>query len=337
VPHRRRERSRDSYRDYRDRDRRYGRDRADEYRAPGRDRERDRGRDKDRDHHDGPRRGSRSSASATPGADAKRTKVDDRVARDDKPKRDHDDAVQHREAEKDHKDKEKEDKLARLAKWKAAQLAKKAKAETEAKTTQPDVSTPDVVMTDAASSSPQAAAKPAQEAPVAQPEPQPAQEVEAAKANVQVRLGNFKSLQADKKASAKDANPLSAFAADDAKLNTLGKRNLLQDDDAGTKRKLVKLDDVQDTEAEKMDSTEDVDPLDAFMEHLDTAAPTNGSAPQRGEALFGEDAEPDFLQPVGDDLFSIVAKKKKKDVPVIDHSKVAYEPFRKAFYTEPRE
>ncbi|KAF2276220.1 DEAD-domain-containing protein [Westerdykella ornata] len=86
-----------------------------------------------------------------------------------------------------------------------------------------------------------------------------------------------------------------------------------------------------------MDTAEDeLDPLDAFMQDLNSNAPRTNDAPRRGEAMFGEDAEPD-LDAVGDDLFSLVVKKKKKDIPVVDHSKIAYEPFRKRFYTEPSE
>ncbi|KAG9532764.1 P-loop containing nucleoside triphosphate hydrolase protein, partial [Aureobasidium melanogenum] len=39
-----------------------------------------------------------------------------------------------------------------------------------------------------------------------------------------------------------------------------------------------------------------------------------------------------------DDILAQVAqKKKKKEIPNLDHSKIDYEPFRKAFYTEPLE
>jgi ATP-dependent RNA helicase DDX46/PRP5 len=80
---------------------------------------------------------------------------------------------------------------------------------------------------------------------------------------------------------------------------------------------------------------EDVDPLDAFMADL-TEKPARG-APQ-GQAMFGEDLEPDMNAIKDDDLFALAAaRKKKKEVPVIDHSKVAYEPFRKHFYTAPQE
>lgn len=81
---------------------------------------------------------------------------------------------------------------------------------------------------------------------------------------------------------------------------------------------------------------EDIDPLDAFMAGLSEAQPPP-RAPQ-GEAMFGDDLEPDFTAVENEDLFALaVHKKKKKEVPVVDHSKVEYEPFRKKFYTEPAE
>jgi ATP-dependent RNA helicase DDX46/PRP5 len=100
---------------------------------------------------------------------------------------------------------------------------------------------------------------------------------------------------------------------------------------------------VADEAADKMDvdaaaeaEEDDVDPLDAFMADL-SETHTNGAVPQ-GQALFGDDIEPDMTAVEEEDLFALAAsKKKKKEVPVIDHKKVEYEPFRKNFYTEPAE
>lgn len=81
---------------------------------------------------------------------------------------------------------------------------------------------------------------------------------------------------------------------------------------------------------------DDIDPLDAFMATLHEPH-TNRAAPQ-GQALFGDDIEPDMTAVEDEDLFALAAsKKKKKDVPLVDHAKVEYEPFRKNFYTEPAE
>lgn len=81
---------------------------------------------------------------------------------------------------------------------------------------------------------------------------------------------------------------------------------------------------------------EEVDPLDAFMAELAEPEPT---APiSHGEAMFNDDLEPEQTAVEGEDLLALAAsKKKKKEVPVVDHEKVEYEPFRKNFYTEPAE
>jgi ATP-dependent RNA helicase DDX46/PRP5 len=98
---------------------------------------------------------------------------------------------------------------------------------------------------------------------------------------------------------------------------------------------------VADDPADKMDVDEsagaeadDVDPLDAFMADLSEAPPR--LAP--GQAMFNDDLEPEQTAVEGEDLLALhAARKKKKEVPVINHEKVEYEPFRKDFYTEPTE
>ncbi|KAF2661317.1 P-loop containing nucleoside triphosphate hydrolase protein [Lophiostoma macrostomum CBS 122681] len=81
---------------------------------------------------------------------------------------------------------------------------------------------------------------------------------------------------------------------------------------------------------------EDVDPLDAFMAGL-TDEPSTGLAPQ-GQAIFADEQEP-TQEAAGDaDMLALTtAKKKRKEIKVVDHSKETYPPFRKNFYTEPRE
>ncbi|KAF2264514.1 P-loop containing nucleoside triphosphate hydrolase protein [Lojkania enalia] len=87
-------------------------------------------------------------------------------------------------------------------------------------------------------------------------------------------------------------------------------------------------------ETEAVSEQMEVDPLDAFMAGLQPEQ-ANGSTPQ-GQTMFADDNEPDMDAVENEDLLAFAAsKKKKKDVPVIDHSRVAYEPFRKKFYTEP--
>ncbi|CAG8211740.1 unnamed protein product [Penicillium olsonii] len=103
-----------------------------------------------------------------------------------------------------------------------------------------------------------------------------------------------------------------------------------------------------DSNAMDVDEAEEIDPLDAFMSELAGAPPpkkTVGAsfakrkATQQPEAMFGDDDGVDFT-PVGDeaaeDVLAIAAnKKKKREIPTVDHTKLEYEPFRKQFYTEP--
>tara|TARA_R110002003_G_scaffold106_15_gene8842 strand:+ start:17114 stop:19924 length:2811 start_codon:yes stop_codon:yes gene_type:complete len=95
--------------------------------------------------------------------------------------------------------------------------------------------------------------------------------------------------------------------------------------------------------ADKMDiddnagaEEDDVDPLDAFMADLTEPQPAREAA--HGVAMFNDDLEPEQTAVEGEDLLALhAAKKKKKEVPTINHEKVEYEPFRKDFYTEPAE
>jgi ATP-dependent RNA helicase DDX46/PRP5 len=98
----------------------------------------------------------------------------------------------------------------------------------------------------------------------------------------------------------------------------------------------------------EVDEAEELDPLDAFMSELQGAPPPRKTpvasfakkkASQQPEAMYGDDDGVEFT-PVGDenagDVLAMAAnKKKKREIPVIDHSKTEYEPFRKQFYTEP--
>jgi ATP-dependent RNA helicase DDX46/PRP5 len=91
--------------------------------------------------------------------------------------------------------------------------------------------------------------------------------------------------------------------------------------------------DIDDTAGAEED---DVDPLDAFMADLTEPQPAREAA--HGVAMFNDDLEPEQTAVEGEDLLALhAAKKKKKEVPTINHEKVEYEPFRKDFYTEPAE
>ena len=92
---------------------------------------------------------------------------------------------------------------------------------------------------------------------------------------------------------------------------------------------------------------EEEDPLDAFMTDLTdpVAAPkkpsmmkNSKSQNQQPEALFGDDdVDLKTVAVDPDDFLSITSKKKKKDLPTVNHAKMKYQPFRKSFYHEPLE
>ena len=95
---------------------------------------------------------------------------------------------------------------------------------------------------------------------------------------------------------------------------------------------------------------EEVDALDAFMQDLQPTQTRKSfnlnskpkSRRQEPEALFGDD-EVDITA-VDDEnpdnilsLASATAKKKKKEIPTVNHAKVEYQAFRRNFYSEPIE
>ncbi|KAL8993897.1 MAG: hypothetical protein Q9169_006004 [Polycauliona sp. 2 TL-2023] len=92
---------------------------------------------------------------------------------------------------------------------------------------------------------------------------------------------------------------------------------------------------------------EEEDALDAFMTGLGDpmAAPKkfNGlkifkNKNQQPEAIFGDDeVDLNTVAVDPDDFLAITSKKKKKDLPAVNHAKLNYKPFRKNFYHEPSE
>jgi ATP-dependent RNA helicase DDX46/PRP5 len=99
-----------------------------------------------------------------------------------------------------------------------------------------------------------------------------------------------------------------------------------------------------------MDVDEDVDPLDAFMANLEHTGSTDsvGSKPARQtqkskngfepEAYFSDDDygyEAENADPSS--ILAMAAKKKKKDIPTVDYSKIELNPIRKNFWVEPQE
>lgn len=100
-----------------------------------------------------------------------------------------------------------------------------------------------------------------------------------------------------------------------------------------------------------MDVDDDVDPLDAFMAGLEQTAPVpkrNASkagqpvdGPKKAfepEAYYSDDNfgfETDKVDPSS--ILAMAAKKKKKDIPTIDYSKIELNTIRKNFWVEPHE
>jgi len=90
---------------------------------------------------------------------------------------------------------------------------------------------------------------------------------------------------------------------------------------------------------------DEADPLDAFMSGL-RATPSKASAlndvkslksrQQEPQAIFGDDdAGLTAIDADPDDILAMANRKKKKDIPTINHAKIQYEPFRRNFYSEP--
>jgi ATP-dependent RNA helicase DDX46/PRP5 len=115
-----------------------------------------------------------------------------------------------------------------------------------------------------------------------------------------------------------------------------------------------------DKRTSAMEVEEDVDPLDAFMSgvkeevqkvNAEDRVKVNGNSITKSgmaQRMDGDDDDEDETAPVEndfegtdlnpEDILALAAKKaKKKDVAIIDHTKVTYEPFRKEFYHPPSE
>lgn len=95
---------------------------------------------------------------------------------------------------------------------------------------------------------------------------------------------------------------------------------------------------------EEPPTVEEIDPLDAFMDAMET---TNVTAEVNSSSLaniimddvddiISDDSVEDFDNNP-EEFKAQLEKKKRKDIPVVDHSKIDYEPFRKTFYVEPPE
>lgn len=104
-----------------------------------------------------------------------------------------------------------------------------------------------------------------------------------------------------------------------------------------------------EAEPEAMDVDEDVDPLDAFMVELSDKPTAGGAAARKMNAMNAQQKEPevyfsddefDYMDKADENpgsILAIAAKKKKKDIPTIDYSKIELNPIRKNFWVEPYE
>lgn len=99
-----------------------------------------------------------------------------------------------------------------------------------------------------------------------------------------------------------------------------------------------------EVDQEEEEEEEEVDPLDAFMADLEQAAAAEGANPKpdrkkaEPEAYFSEDDygyEAEDVDPSA--ILAMAAKKKKKDIPTVDYSKIELNPIRKNFWVEPQE
>ena len=119
--------------------------------------------------------------------------------------------------------------------------------------------------------------------------------------------------------------------------------SMTNDDDTAAPKTEIKPEPEIKTEPTDVAMDEDdVDPLDAFMSNLekpeDIVMPNLAIGKKRKNEpqVFNSDDEAD-LDAVGNnpgDILAMAAKRKKKDIPTVDHSKVDYDDFRKSFYSE---
>ncbi|CAN6604498.1 pre-mRNA-processing ATP-dependent RNA helicase Prp5p [Trichomonascus vanleenenianus] len=135
----------------------------------------------------------------------------------------------------------------------------------------------------------------------------------------------------------------SMFGEEDDKAEQAPKRRLME----RTSRK-----ESQSGTVSKMESTQDgkkdeEDPLDAFMAGIGNGQTNEDENRPLPELVMEErdeieDAAPgesgkNGLENDAEELMAKLDKKKKKDIAIVDHSRVDYEPFRKNFYVEPQE
>lgn len=108
----------------------------------------------------------------------------------------------------------------------------------------------------------------------------------------------------------------------------------------------VKSTTVPNGDVHMADDEDEIDPLDAYMNDLVDDAPVPaGNLPRNRllepEAMFDSNSDSTGLLALGDDMDDALAlaahKKKRKEMPKVDHKLIKYDQFRKDFYIEPLE
>ncbi|KAL2131241.1 hypothetical protein VTI74DRAFT_5367 [Chaetomium olivicolor] len=125
------------------------------------------------------------------------------------------------------------------------------------------------------------------------------------------------------------------------------KEGMAMDVDAEAPNGEVKDEPMQPPPAMDVDE-EEVDPLDAFMADLDQTDSAGGFGTKPAKTQKAKNFEPEAyfsdedhrFEADGTDpsaILAMAAKKKKKDIPTVDYSKLELNPIRKNFWVEPQE
>ncbi|KAI0508397.1 hypothetical protein F5B22DRAFT_404077 [Xylaria bambusicola] len=164
-------------------------------------------------------------------------------------------------------------------------------------------------------------------------------------------------IDADNFAGDEEEEAAAARAAQERREERIAQKNAQQDtemqmditEESSTLVVNPSTEDTATSEAMEVENDEeDVDPLDAFMNDLETKPKLDttlkqkedsSKRPQEPEAYFSDD-DYDFRKENADpsSFLALAAKaRKKKDIPVHDYSKLDLEPIRKNFWVEPQE
>ena len=118
----------------------------------------------------------------------------------------------------------------------------------------------------------------------------------------------------------------------------------IQIDEAGSAEEIRDVIMTDAAEQEDAEQEDEIDPLDAYMTDLKDISKfgiaktkSKTKSDQEPQAMFGDNE--DMETAVGDDnddfAIALASKRKKKEIPTVDHSKLTYEPIEKSFYVEP--